>query len=126
MSKDKVKHPVILTIIAVVNLICIIGWGIFISIGTEPLPFNDKVKAFVMMFIFTCFLFVPNICRMHGIDISEWSLLFRIIFCVVAIFCFFRSVSIALPVCISKLENQMVNTTAEVRSFINELESQEE
>ena len=126
MNKDKAKHPAMLTIIAIVNLICIIGWSIFIAIGTKPLPFNDKVKAFVMIFIFTCFLFVLNIFMMHGIDISEWSLLFRIIFCVIAIFCFFRSVSIASPVCISKLENQMVNTTAEVESLINELESQEE
>lgn len=118
------KKNVGLIIMAIINLMILIGWFALIVIGVESLPLNVKIATITMVCILYVLLFLARICSM-GI-VLDLPLPIRMILVIVAIVCFIKPMVTVTPVFIEKATYQLETMTTELIQMNNDQETQEE
>lgn len=113
-----------MVIMAIINLMILIGWFALIVIGVESLPLNVKIETITMVCILYVLLFLTRICSM-GI-VPDLPLLIRIILAIVTIVCFIKPMVTVTPVFVEKATYQLETMTTELIQMNNDQETQEE
>lgn len=119
------KENVGLIIIAIINLMFLIGWFALIVIGVEPLPLYVKIATLTRVCILYLLLFLPGICSMLSID-TDWPIPIRMILAIVTIVCFIKPMVTVTPVFVEKATYQLETMTTELIQMNNDQETQEE
>lgn len=118
------RENVGLIIMAIINLMILIGWFALIVIGVESLPLNVKIETITMVCILYVLLFLTRICSM-GI-VPDLPLPIRMILVIVAIVCFIKPMATVTPVFIEKATYQLEIMITELIQMKNEQEAQGE
>lgn len=119
------KENVGLIIMAIINLMFLIGWFALIVIGVEPLPLYVKIATLTRVCILYLLLFLPGICSMLGID-TDWPIPIRMILAIATIVCFIKPMVTVTPVFVEKTTYQLETMTTELIQMNNDQKTQEE